>query len=197
MTRHDTRTGESLYKADPLPDQQIQSLLYVKPTNSLLAGTTMHADCHSCTPSSDLCYFARLDAGTLSLLDRAPAPKGTHRACVLGPMGKGTGLCLCFGNFTDGIPWFVLDVGAFSVPALEAMERLSKEARQIVATGKPGFFVLHIKERLELWDMRAGRCVDVLCRHFDGYRFEAQDDSLYIVKPRQITILDGCLKGLK
>ncbi len=195
LTKYDTRTGAACYQADPLPGQQIQSLAYDTVTRSLLAGTTMHADCHSCAPTSDRCYFARIDAQTLTILEQAAAPAGTGAASVLGPMGEGRHLCLC--AHTDGVRWFVLDARAFRVPALSAMGHLPKDQRQVIATGKPGFFIFHIKQRLELWDMRTQRCVEILCRRFDGYRFVAQGDSVYLIKPREITVLDGCLRRLR
>lgn len=38
LTRYDTRTGEAVYRDDPLPEQQIHSLCYVKASRSLLCG---------------------------------------------------------------------------------------------------------------------------------------------------------------
>ena len=94
LTKYDTRTGKAEYKADPLPDQQIQSLGYDRKTRSLLVGSTMDADCCSATPSSDRCFFAVIGAHDLEVRKRVQAPAGTRTARVLGSMGKGAFLCL-------------------------------------------------------------------------------------------------------
>jgi hypothetical protein len=77
------------------------------------------------------------------------------------------------------------------------MRPLPAGQRQIVSAGVAGFFVLQVGRRLELWDMRAGKRIEVLVPRFSGYyKFVVQGDALYLVKPKSITVLDGCLAGL-
>ena len=195
LTRYDTRSGAAAYGADPLPDQQVCSLGYDAATRSLIAGSTMHADCRSCAPASDTCWFARLGPADFSVIEKAPAPAGTQAARVLGPVRRGQWLCACDG-IPGGTPWFVLDARALAVPPADALARLPTDAGRILYAGRPGWFILQFGRRVELWHWPEARCAHVLSRTFTGYRVEADGESVYLVKPREITVLDGILKVL-
>lgn len=195
LTKYDTVTGMASYHDDPLPGQCLHSLYYDETTNSLLAGSTMHADCHSCPPTSERCYFARVDAETLEVLEQHLAPAGTEAARILGPMGEGRYLCTCHGPALQHTRWFILDIASITIPALEAMKTFPVGLGSIKATGKSGMYVLCSATRLELWDMRTETCVALLYDDFHGYSFEVIDDSVYIIAATEITVLEGCLKG--
>jgi len=194
LTKYDTRTGLALYRDDPIPGQRIHNLCFDKKTANLLGGTTMSADCWSCPPSSDACYFVRVDAADLAEKEQAAAPKGTKFARVVGSMGGGRWLCTCSGSFAEGgTRWFVLEAGPMIVPPLDKMRVLDKNAREIFPTPTAGVFVLWIGEGIEVRDMRTDTCLRVLCKSFKGYRVFVEADSVYLVKPKEITVLDGCL----
>ena len=199
ITRYDTRTGLTRYRADPVPDQQVVSLRYDPAIQGLLFGTTMHADCQSRQATSDGCCFGILDADDLSVRARFPAPEGTVRAVVYGAMGEDRYLCACEGDFPGGTPWFVLDARDVHIPELSAMGRLREEAGGLMATDRPGYFVQCTTaepKRIELWDMRGQpTCVDVLCDNFEGYTFFVLGEDLYLAMPREMVVIEGALAG--
>lgn len=193
LTKYDTKTGLCRYTQDPLPGQQIRSLCYDKKANALLAGTTFHSDCQSCPPSSETCWIARISAEDLSVEAKTPAPPGTIEVKVEGPLGKGGYLC----RFLSGKGgWAAVDIGNLRTPDESELLPLPEGFHSIRYSGRPGRFVLQIGKRLELWDMSSKRRLRVLCDGFKGYRFEVQDGSLYLVRPKEILILEGCLKGV-
>jgi hypothetical protein len=63
----------------------------------------------------------------------------------------------------------------------------------IIATDVPGRFVLNIGGALELWDMEAVRRIRVVVPRYDGYRFIAQERSLYVVRKADVVVYDDCL----
>ncbi|MCF7854214.1 MAG: hypothetical protein K9N51_05395 [Candidatus Pacebacteria bacterium] len=197
LTTYDTETGMASYKVNPLPDQQIVSLCYDPVTKSMLCGTTMHADCRSCTPSSDQCWFARIDPETLDITEKAPAPDGTTVAVVEGPLGDGTFLCTCNNqaNWRESA-WFALEDGPIRVPERETMQALPEETDLFVYADKPGYFIVRRGSRIEVWDMRKKASVLLLADSFDGYAVKVQDDSVYLLYPLDIEILEGCLAEL-
>lgn len=201
LTRYDVKTGAVLHRQNPLPDQQIESLCYDRPTNSLLCGTTMHADQQSCPSKADRCVFAIISADDLSVQKQTPAPSGVNNARVVGPLGRGRYLATCYGDFDGGRPrWFTLDMASFSVPPLAATDtpQLPAGSPRLITdptfAGRPGYFVIQTGERLELWDMRKPQCIRILCPKYQGDRFIVQDDSVYIVEKETITVLEDCLR---
>ena len=200
LTRYDTVTGAARYHLNPLPDQQIVSLQYDRPTHSLLCGTTFYADCQSAPPSTDVCYFARVDADTLAVRDQVAAPPGAHSAAVEGPLPDGRYLCACApGAEHRGAYWFLLDPVALAVPPASAWVTAPAGLQALRYTGRPGHFVLRLGPRLEVWHFRddpRGRCVRVLTTEADGYGLWVQDDSVYYARQKEIVILEGCLQGL-
>jgi len=194
VARYDTLTGETSHKADPLPRQQINSLGYDAEHKLLVAGSTMHADCRSAVPATNQCFFAALDPESLAVVKKAAAPPGTLTACVIGALGPGKWLCSCSG-MPEHTPWFILDLDKFRLPRVRDMKSLAPGLRCILRPGRPGFFVVQKGRNIELWDWRGAepRRVLVLARNFRGYRLEADRDSVYLLYPRHITVLDGCL----
>ncbi|MHB9108039.1 MAG: NHL repeat-containing protein [Armatimonadota bacterium] len=194
LVEYDTRTGATRYVAKPLGDQQIWSLWYHRPSHGLVCATTMHADCRSCPPTDDRCYFAVLDAETLEPRAKVPAPAGTEGARILGPLGNDQYLAAC--ELTGGQRLFTLDLVDFNVPEAGQMTPLPRGCQRIVPTDRPGCFVLHVGRRLELWDMRRPERLRVLFDQYCNCRgYYVQGDSLYVMKPKVMIILEGVLKG--
>ena len=198
LTRYDTRTGTTLYRAHPLPDQQIGGLWYCRATRSLIASSAMRADCDSATPASDRCYFARIAPDTLEVIEKAPAPVGTGWTRIVGPARGGRVLCTCSGKYggSDSARWFVIDAKAFAVPDVSRMQALPANASQFLWAGRAGLFVMGIEGRFEVWDMEAQRCLRVLCRQPSAYRCEVQEGALYLIKQREILICEEFLKAI-
>lgn len=195
LTRYDSASGAKRYEDDPIPGQMIRSLLHDKDSRSLLAGTTMFADCNSCKPSSDLCYFARVDDSDLSVIEQCAAPKGTRLAAVKGPVSKDEYLCTVSGDFNgeNTSYWFILSSGKLEVPALQSMQKLPKNMRELISAGKFGLFILHIDDRIELWDMLKQRCIQILYTDPEIYSCQVQGDSVYLVTPKEVLVLENCL----
>lgn len=194
MAKYDTKTGETHYALRPLGNQQIWSLWYHRPSHGLVCATTMHADCRSCPPTDELCYFAVLDPDTFEPRVKAPAPAGAEGAKVLGPLGKGRYLAAC--DLPDGRRLFTLDLAAFTVPTVGEMRPLPKGWHWIAPTDRPDRFVVHLGRRLELWDLRRWKPLRVLYDKFTNCRgYHVQGDSVYVMKPKEIIILEGVLKA--
>lgn len=195
LTKYDTVSGISSYYDDPVPGQSIRSLWHDSGTRSLVAGTTMEADCQSCTPTSELCYFALIDDNELAMIENRSAPVGTQMAEVNGPMGQGRYLCTVTGNYGGHCQtrWFVLSASDFSIPELEAMEIVPDNMRKLLATGKPGLFIVQVEDRFELWDMAKQQRLQLLYRDASVYHFHVQENSAYFVTPKEVIILENCL----
>jgi hypothetical protein len=197
VVKYDTVTGTSRYSLNPLGDQQIVSLCYDPATSTLLCGTTMHADCRSCAPTSDQCFFARLDTETLEPVISAPAPDGTSSAVVEGPLAEGQYLCRCVGPFAGGHALcFTLDSTAFRIPSVETMQPLPPETLRVFYAGVPGRFVLWRGRDIEVWDLRRHTLVRRLHDAFDGYSVKVQDKSVYLLYTRTVEVLEDCLSDL-
>lgn len=192
VTKYDTKTGLATYAQNPLPHQQICSLFYDRRAHSLLCGTTMEADCASATPAEDVCYLARLSADELGVIEKFPLPKGTQKASVLGPLGRGRWLCEADGGHEAR--WFVLSDGEFRAPSREQVRPFPPRLRRAIYAGKTGLFILHREERIELWDMRKQAMVQELARDRGVYKVHVQEGSVYLVRPREVVVLEGCLR---
>ncbi len=197
LTAYDTVTGVARYKVNPLPEQAIVSLQYDSVTGSLLCGTTMEADCRSCSPTSEDCYFACIDPEHLNVIWSQKAPSGTTRAKIVGPLGKGRFLCDCVGSFDpDYSKWFTMESRKPEVPALDQVNAFPEDRIGLCYSGIPGYFIMQYKQQLELWDMQAAEMVKVLTDDVDGYAFKVQERSIYILYPRRIEILENVLESI-
>jgi hypothetical protein len=204
VTRYDTVTGEARYARNPLPEQQVVSLCYDPATRSLLGATSMHADCQSCAPVAELCYFVRFDPDTLEVREQVAAPAGAQWAAVEGPLSDGRYLCTCAlapgGSYWDqrGLHWFALDAATLLVPPASAMVAAPDDLRMIRYAGKPGFFVLRRGQRVEVWYFQGseGRIARVLTTEAEGWGVWVQEESVYLAGKREIVVLEGCLQGL-
>ncbi|WP_127587285.1 hypothetical protein [Paenibacillus koleovorans] len=196
LTRYDTVSDHPTYKDNPVPDQVIRSMYYDQGSNALIVGTTMEADCNSCAPTSDLCYFASLDPITMDVLDTSPAPAGTKLASVCGPLGDGDYYCTVKGTF-DGeekVTYsFTLSADSLEVPELSAMNKWPSDVEKVIWAGKPGLFVLNRGTRFELWNMREPQLIQLLHDEDGVYHASVQEDSLYLLKKFELIILENCL----
>jgi len=196
ITRYDTKTGLAAFSEDPLPVQGVTGMAYLKRSNSLLCGTTMHADAKYGTPSTDRCYLARLSADTMKLEQKAFAPKGTEAVAVVGPLGRGKWLCT-FSGF-DKVKWAAVDTHKIVELRPNDLEDLPDGAQGIQTAGKSGLFVLRQSDRIELWDMRRQQLVKILIKGIDNDEFYVsnvfvQDGSVHVVTPWEIVVLENAL----
>ena len=193
LAKYDTKTGEARYSLRPLGNQQIINMWYHRATHGLLCSTSIHADCRSCPPTDDRCYYAVLDADTFEPRQTVPAPAGADIACIHGPLGKDRYLASC--DLPEGRRFFTLDLADFTVPAAEAMRALPKGWQWIAPTDRAGRFVVHIGRRLELWDLRRWKRIRVLFDKFHNCRgYHVQGDSVYVMKAKEMLILEGILQ---
>ncbi len=195
LTRYDTRTGIATYSQNPLPDQQIVSLFYDRSSKSIIAGTTRHADCQSCPPTMERCMIAQIDPETLKVMRHVEAPAGTEYVHVRGPMGSGKFLCLLNGSFGGGQRWFVLDLKTWEVPKPSELRQVPEGFGYMHWAGVPGYFVLNRTKAIELWDMRKPEVVALLLQSHD-HLIAVEDETVYAVSPKEVIVLEGCLKGL-
>jgi len=82
LTKFDTVTGESLYRDDPLVNQQIISLYRSK--DALWAGTTWQSDCRASVEPDKESYLLRIDPDTLEVTDKYLAPTDVDHVHVYG-----------------------------------------------------------------------------------------------------------------
>lgn len=197
LTRYDTVTGAARYAVNPLPEQMIVSLWHDRATDSLVCGTHPFADCGSCPPRSDRGLLARIDAGTLAVIEQMQGPENTQGARVEGPLGEGRYLCSAIWLANDHPPaWFTISTAPFARPEGDSLRPFPEGTRQILYAGRPGFFLLRREARVEVWDMRRAAPVLLIDDAFGGYAVKLQDDTVYLLHPREIKILEGCLGGL-
>ncbi len=111
------------YRSDPLPGQQIRSVSYLKETDELFCGATMHADCQSCPPSSDRCCLARVSAVRVQVVERVLAPPGAQEAHVVGKLAKNKWLCAFYRP--EGMRWTILSTGSSRTPLPTTAKKIS------------------------------------------------------------------------
>lgn len=210
VTKYDTKTGTYIYRKNPLPDQRIHSLWYDKKNKSLLCASSFEAASRSCPPSTNICYFARLSAEDLCVLEKTPVPQGMRNPrwfgvsdrnpSILGPLGKDKWLCLVYGEFpVIESPWWVLcdlNVKPLQRPGPDCLWPEPAGCNGAVHyAGKTGLFVLHSKNKIELWDMRKRRQLETLYTAPGVSEVIVQDGSIYLVREKDILVLDDCLKA--
>lgn len=92
---------------------------------------------------------------------------------------------------------FVLDGHTLAVPCQESWFDLPTDTRHVLSSGRAGTFLLLIDHRVELWDMRRNRCLRVLARYPDIAGVVVQDGCVYLVRRREVVILEDALKTLR
>jgi len=198
LTAYDTQSGIARYSVNPLPGQQITSLCFDRRSRSLICGTTVHADCRSRDPESDRGLFARIDPDSLEAVEEVTAPDGADRAVIDGPLGEGKYLCQVMGNMKEpGYFWFPLDASALAVPDTAELCVFPEDRGGMLCSGIPGHFIMRRGQRVELWDMNAGEQVRLLADDFQGYAVKVQEDTVYLLYPREIQVLEGILHDVR
>ena len=194
LTRYDISTGVASYRDDPLPYQSIQSLLWASGEARLLAGTARHADMTSAPPQAGTCYLGLLDPDGLRLDGLVAMPPGADRVAIAGRLSSELALCHLSG-LEGGGRWFATSMRAPTSPSpAEYLDFPAEvEPSAIAATGVPGWFVVRIADRIELWDL--ARCVRLreLYRVAGAYRVVVQDDDVFVLTPTELIVLGGVL----
>ena len=196
VVSYDTKTGLARYHDNPLPDHQIQELFYDKKSNSLLCGTTIHADCKSAPAVAERSLIARLDADTLEVLEQCEGPEGSDKTAIYGPLGGNRWLAVAWGNFDSGgygPRWFVFDANTFTAPAVASLQYLAEGwwGRQGYA-GRVGHFLVLRGERVEVWDMRKPKCLQLLAEG-PGLHTSIQGRDVLLWESHRVYVLEGVL----
>jgi hypothetical protein len=199
LTRYDTETGLAQYRKNPLPDQQIVSLCYVPATCSLLCSTTYEADGGSVPPTTHDTVLARLDAKTFDVLQSCVGPEGSVGVRLLGPLDDTRWLGTCWGEYPNGAGcrWFVFDTEAFRTPdalqMLDGWHTSTWEWSTAQYAGTPGHFVFKVGPRIELWDMREPRRVNVLADSIHLGNFFIQERDVLLWSAWDVFVLENAL----
>jgi hypothetical protein len=196
ITCYDTETGLARYANRPCGEYRIRSLGYDRARNQLLCGLSPHSDCHSCPPTQPRGGLAVVDADSLTRIKHLDAPGNSEYVRVVGPLGRGKWLFTLFPTHewpTSSQRHAALDLDRIDTLSADAFSPFPDGFVDLVATAKPGRFVMNIAGALELWDMAKLRRVRTLVKKYDGYKFVAQDRSLYVVRGKEIVVYDGCL----
>ena len=198
VTRYDTVTGASTTATNPVPDQRLVSLSHDPRGKRLLAATHFDADCGSCPPTSDKCYFAALAADDLSVSAQIEAPPGTSAARILGPARRGRWLCQLAGSFEVGgvaATDILLEIGGESLELapLEKARSVPQGWGTICATTSPGRFVVQVDKRIELWDLTRHALLEVLSTRGAGRRLMMDGDTIFLLGDKDILILQDAI----
>ncbi len=195
LTKFNTTTGQAFYCDDPLPGLCINTWHYHEPSRSIIAGTTIHADCRSCPPTEERNVIARLCPDTLQVLQVQPSSAKNWMSLVYGQLDDKSYLVENFGE-EGHKSWQRLDAATLEMAPLIHAALENPELSFIKYSGKPGYYIWRIEGRFELWDMNRMESVMVLYSGEDVHHCHAQDDSVYLVKQKEILILEDCLKNL-
>lgn len=146
LSRHDTRTGTTLWAVDALGPRQVMTILHNPDTGELLCGSTIHADMGTATPAVNHAVIGRVDADNLTVRDLREAQQ--LRVDVIGWVRRGVALCIDYSD--DDHVAYLLDATTLHrldqpVPALPP---------RMAWTGRVGRFVVESQGALELHDLR-------------------------------------------
>lgn len=193
ITRYDTKTGNAQHAVNPLGDFQVQSLFYEKKTRTLIAGSTIHADCASATPTQKTGIVARFNADTLDVLARRPAPGGSPDANVLGPISATTWLAIATIDGQRATYILSSDLASTRPDPSHAI----LPGHRIIYAGTPGKFAIVLHGRFELWDYRKAqpKLERVLAEgKWPIHLVSVEEGSILFTTPKEVVILDGVLK---
>ena len=195
LVKYNTVTGEAQYSDDPIPSQHFKSLYYNKKHNLLIGGTTMESDCRIAPPGSDKCYLAAISPYTLKVTGMCEAPSGTGAITVLGPVDEDEFAFYAVVQKDDKNKVYLsaAKVLNLSIGDLEDMESAPEGIKDCKYSGKPGLFVVHINNSIELWNIPENKCIMKIVEDKDIYSFFVQEFTVYAVKQREILIFEDCL----
>jgi hypothetical protein len=193
LTRYDTGTGTAFYRDDPFPDLYINTLHYDAMSDALIAGSTIHAESHSCPPQAEQCALMVIDEKSLEVVKIETVEAGFWQAAVYGKLDDHSYL-LELSHEDGSTQWHRMDARTleYSVLRHEALD--DPHLQYIKATGKTGLYIWKVRDRFELWEMRRMEKLGVLCERSDVQRCFVQDDTVYFTTAREIRILENCLK---
>jgi len=191
LTRYDTRTGQACYAENPLQTLQLRDLCFDRGSKKILGAASMHADCESRPPEAKRCLLARFNADSLALEATLEAPEGAEWPRLDGPLQSGRWLV----HFDGGSTFGGLKGPRFWIVELDPLRLAEPWAepphiRGLVYAGKPGFFVIQCGTQLALWDVPRSKQLKVLYENYDGYHFEVQGRALYLIRDKEIVILE-------
>lgn len=196
LTRFDTRTGQATFAGDPLPDRQIRSIFYDRPTQGLVVGSAIHADQLSRPAVAEGAMFAHLDEQTLAVRSTC-CEDGFSVGHVVGPLRRGEYLAAVFRD-DNSFHWKLLRLKDFSLVNWVAPDPGLAPVR-LIYTGFEGRFLRCSAGILELLDLRDGlRCTAV-------HRFPKRDgvpkctlhpSGIYLTFHHTVVALEGKVKEL-
>ncbi|MEU6412000.1 PQQ-binding-like beta-propeller repeat protein [Microbispora sp. NPDC046933] len=189
---YDPATGRAGHLDDPLPEQSVQSMHHVPGTATILAGTARHADMSSRDPAAATCRLALLDAASLEVRESVPMPPGADHVTVHGRLDD-TGWLCGIGGLPGGYRWFRADPDALATPERFLTMPGGITPEGLLPTDRPGRYVVRTEDRVELWDLAGPRRLRVLHTEPGVYRVVVQDDSVYLVTPGELIVLDHVL----
>jgi hypothetical protein len=193
LTRYHSRSGAVRTVEDPLPALKITSLRYVRARDKLICGSSVDADCQSCPPTAESAALAVIDAKRLRVEHVATAPAGVTAVDFVGLLSAGTWLCRAVTS--AGVRFFAATDTELTVPEVAAMDIEVPACQSLLYANRVGLYVLHVEDRVELWDLRRGERVEVLYKDFHVYRVLLEGASVYLCKRREVIILEDCLRG--
>ncbi len=195
LTQYNVLTGEAIYRHNPIPGLSINTWHYHEPSHSLIAGTTIHADCRSCPPTQEQSVLARLCPDTLEVLEVKPVSPKSWQALIYGQLNDTAYLMQTFGD-EHAQAWHRVDSATLESALLTHPALEDAALSYIKYTGKPGYYVWKVANRFELWDMNRMERVMVLAQQEGVHLCHVQNESVYLVTQKEILILEDCLKGL-
>ncbi len=193
LSRYDTKSGTAVYAKNPLGDLMIHSLVYDKRTRTLLAGTTIHADCQSAKPTACDNCIARLDAMTLAVIERVEVLGNGWMLSWIGPLSQDVWLAYCRGEHGG---FFAVPTNPLRNPRLTDRLPVPDDTRSVIFAGRKGHFVLGRDSGVEYWDLLKNHKLEVLQKPGRPIRkIEVQGNDVLILHPDRIRILEKVVSG--
>lgn len=198
LVKYNTVTGEAQYSDEPLPTQHFRSLFYNKKNNLLIGGTTMESDCRIAAPGSDKCYLAVISPDTLKVIDKCEAPLGTKIITVLGPTNDDQYAVCAIVQSDNKYEAYLSTINPLnlSIENINDMITLPAGFKRCMYSGKPGIYVVHVNNSIEVWNIPECKCILKIVEDKNIYSFFVQDFTIYAVKQKEILIFENCLVDL-
>ncbi len=200
VTRYDTRTGETRYAVDPIPNLYINSMMLEAKATSLLCGTGIHADGFSAEPIAEHSEIVRLDARTLEVRDRLASPSHTAVIRIVGAVEEAMYLCVLQDGAGGEMAILDADAMAFAPdhPAAGSARDMVTASDRIVYHAETGLFLCEVEDRLEAWTLPApGREQRrrVLIDPFRGERWFVDGRSIYMQSDEHVLVFEEVIRA--
>lgn len=191
LARFDTRTGRADHANDIVPDQAVCAMVWTE-AGPILAGTTRHADIRSAPPAPGSAQLVLLDPETLTVRRRIQEIPDGDTVRVHGALDANVFLVSVQSD--DQLTWIRVDIATAAVAQIpEIPDRIDPHRVEVAAA--VGQFVLAREDRIELWDLRAGRRLRVLHEEPGIYRHVVDGYNVYLLTPTDLIVLDGVLSA--